>query len=55
MSLSLRKADTKRRRYDLQLVFDDARLEKKNVNLFEPVYLTVSDRPQPVELVVNQG
>ena len=54
MSLSLRKADTKHRRYDLQLVFDDARLEKKNVNLFEPVYLTVNDRPQPVELVVNQ-
>ena len=29
-------------------------LEKKNVSLYEPVYLTLSDRPQPMEVVVNQ-
>jgi hypothetical protein len=54
VSLALRKADTKHKRYNLELVVDDAKLEKKNVNLYEPVYLTMSDRPQPVELVVNQ-
>jgi hypothetical protein len=35
------------------MVVDDVHLEKKNVNIFEPVYLTLSDRPQPVEVVVN--
>jgi hypothetical protein len=54
VSLSLRKADTKRKRYDLEMVVDDIKLQKKSVNLFEPVYVTLADRPQPVELVVNQ-
>src|SRR5205807_4622493 len=54
MSLCLRKADTKHKRYNLELVVDDVKLEKKNVSLYEPVYLTVSDRPQPLEVVVNQ-
>jgi uncharacterized coiled-coil protein SlyX len=54
VSLALRKADTKHKRYNLELIVDDVKLEKKNVNLYEPVYLTVSDRPQPLELVVNQ-
>src|SRR5262245_40521324 len=54
MSLALRKADTKHKRYNLELVVDDVKLEKKNVNLYEPVYLTMNDYPQPVELVVNQ-
>jgi len=54
VSLSLRKADTKHKRYDLELIVEDVKLQKKNVNLYEPVYLTVSELPQPVELVVNQ-
>ena len=54
VSLSLRKADTKHKRYDLEMVVDDVKLQKKNVNLLEPVYVTLGDRPQPVELVVNQ-
>jgi hypothetical protein len=54
LSLSLRKADTKHRNYNLAMIVADARLEKKHVNLFEPVLISVSDRPQPVELVVNQ-
>ena len=32
---------------------EDNRLEKKNVNLYEPVLINLSDRPQPVEVVVN--
>ncbi len=54
VSLGLRKADTKHKRYNLELIVDDVKLEKKNVSLYEPVYLTVSDRPQPMEVVVNQ-
>jgi len=54
VSLALRKADTKHKRYNLELIVDDVKLEKKNVSLYEPVYLTLSDRPQPMEVVVNQ-
>ena len=54
VSLALRKTDVKHKRYNLELVVDDVKLEKKNVNLYEPVYVTLSDRPQPVELLVNQ-
>ena len=54
VSLALRKADTRHKRYNLELMVDDVKLEKKNVSLYEPVYLTVSDRPQPMEVVVNQ-
>jgi len=35
-------------------VVDDQQLEKKHVNLFEPMLLNTSDRPQPIELVVNE-
>jgi hypothetical protein len=35
-------------------VSDDRQLERKHVNLYEPLMFTLSDGPQPVELVVNQ-
>jgi hypothetical protein len=54
LSLSLRKVNVKQSYYDLVLVVDDRQLEKKHVNLYEPLMFTLSDRPQPVELVVNQ-
>jgi hypothetical protein len=54
LSLSLRKVNVKQGYYDLVLVVDDRQLEKKHVNLYEPLMFTLSDRPQPVELVVNQ-
>lgn len=54
LSLSLRNADTKRKRYDLKMLVDDAELEKKRVNVYEPVMVYLPDRPQPLELVVNQ-
>jgi hypothetical protein len=54
LSLSLRKVNIKQSYYDLVLVVDDRQLEKKHVNLYEPLMFTLSDRPQPVELVVNQ-
>ncbi len=54
LSLSLRKADTKHRSYDLSLMVDDKPVEKQHVNVSEPVWISLGDLPQPVELVVNQ-
>ncbi len=53
LSVSLRKVNQKHKYYDLALMVDDQQLEKKHVNLFEPMMLSTSDRPQPIELVVN--
>jgi hypothetical protein len=54
ISLSLRKVDFKKKHYDLAMMVDDFELQKKSINLFEPIWITLSDRPQPVELVVNE-
>jgi hypothetical protein len=54
LSLSLRKADTKHRSYDLSIMVDDKPVEKQHVNLSEPVWISMADLPQPVELVVNE-
>jgi hypothetical protein len=54
LGLSLRKVNTKHRSYNLAMMVDDFQLDKKNVNLYEPVWITLSDRPQPLELVINQ-
>jgi hypothetical protein len=54
LSLSLRKVNTKHKSYNLAMMVDDFQLDKKNVNLYEPVWITLSDRPQPLELVINQ-
>lgn len=53
LSVSLRSTSTKHKTYDLEMVVDDNSLNKKHVNLYEPVWITLSDRPQPVQLVVN--
>ena len=54
LSLSVRKVNVKQGYYDVVLMVDDRQLEKKHVNLYEPLMLTLGDRPQPLELVVNQ-
>jgi len=54
VSVSLRKVNLKHKNYNLALMVDDNQLDKKNVNMFEPVWITLPDRLQPVELVVNQ-
>ena len=53
LSISLRGANAKRKTYDLAMTVDDNALSKRNVNLYEPVWITLGDRPQPVQLVVN--
>lgn len=54
LSLSLRKANTKRRSFDFEMMVDDQKLQKKNVNLFEPVVIMTPERGQALQLVVNQ-
>jgi hypothetical protein len=54
LSLSLRKADTKHGVYDMAVVVDDRSLTKEHVNLFEPVWIDVSGRSQPIQVVVNK-
>jgi len=54
LSLSVRKVNTKRKTYDLAMFVDDNQLQKKSVNLFEPVWINLQDQNQPVQLVVNQ-
>ena len=53
LSLSLRSTSVKHKTYDLAMLVDDNALSKKHVNLYEPVWITLTDRPQPVQLVVN--
>ena len=53
LSISLRGANAKRRTYDLAMIVEDNPLSKKHVNLYEPIWIRVGDRLQPVELVVN--
>lgn len=50
--LSLRKADLKHKSFDLAMMVDDNELQKKKVNLYEPVWINLAG--EQLELVVNQ-
>jgi outer membrane murein-binding lipoprotein Lpp len=54
LTLALRKADTKRKSYNLEMVVDDNKLTKKNVNLYEPIWIHTENESQPVQVVVNR-
>jgi uncharacterized coiled-coil protein SlyX len=54
IQISLRKADTKNKRFNLMMLVDDNKLTKNNVNLFEPIWLNTEGLPQPVQVVVNK-
>jgi hypothetical protein len=54
VTLSLRKADTKHKSYELQMIVDDNTLTKKNVNLYEPIWIHAENESQPVQIVVNR-
>jgi hypothetical protein len=54
VTLSLRKADTKHKSYDLQMIVDDNQLTKKHVNLYEPIWIHTENESQPVQVVVNR-
>ena len=54
LNLSLRKTNTKHDFYDMTMVVDDRQLDKKHVNLYEPLLVYPADNRQPFEVVVNQ-
>ena len=54
VTLSLRKADTKHKNYDLEMIVDDNQMGKKKVNLYEPIWIHVENESQPVQIVVNR-
>jgi len=54
IGVSLRKVNLKHKYFDMSMMVDDFKLDKKHVNLYEPVWINLSDRPQPVEMVVNR-
>jgi len=54
LMLSLRKADTKHKSFDLAMIVDDNQLNKKKVNLYEPIWIHRTDDPQPVQVVINK-
>ncbi|HUP02776.1 MAG TPA: hypothetical protein VMU19_02225 [Bryobacteraceae bacterium] len=53
VSLALRGASAKHNTYDLAMLVEDNTLNKKHINLYEPVWITLTGRPRPVQLVVN--
>ena len=54
LMLSLRKADTKHKSFDLAMIVDDNELNKKKVNLYEPIWIHRTDDPQPMQVVINK-
>jgi len=54
VSLSLRKANSKHDYFDLAMIVDDVTLDKKHVNLYEPILIYPADSRQPLELVANR-
>ncbi len=54
ITVLLKKADTKRNRYTIEVVADDKNVEKKDKNINEPVQFYVSRARQPYEIVVNE-
>lgn len=51
--VSLRKADTKHKSYNLAMIVDDNQMNKKNVNLYEPIWIDGGDS-QELQVVVNK-
>jgi uncharacterized coiled-coil protein SlyX len=54
LTLSLRKADTKHKSYDVAMIVDDNELQKKKVNLYEPIWIHTESDSQPVQIIVNR-
>ncbi len=54
VTMLLKRVDTKKNKYTIELVADDKRVEKKDKNVNEPVQFYTSKYRQPYELVVNE-
>lgn len=54
MTIDLKKTDTKRNKYNLEITADDKKLEKKDKTINEPVQMYMGGVRQPYEIVINQ-
>jgi hypothetical protein len=54
IQLELRRTDTKRQKYTVNLIVDDRRIEKKDKNVYEPVQFYQEGFRAPTEIVVNR-
>ncbi len=54
LTISLRKADTKHKHYNLAMMVDDNELQKKNVNLYEPIWIDSENGAGSIQVVVNR-
>jgi hypothetical protein len=54
LTLSLRRADTKHKSYDVAMIVDDNELQKRKVNLYEPIWIHTESDSQPVQIIVNR-
>lgn len=54
VALLLKKADAKRNKFNVEVVADDKRVEKKDKTINEPVQFYVSGARLPYELVINE-
>jgi uncharacterized coiled-coil protein SlyX len=54
LTLSLRKADTKHKSYDVAMIVDDNELQKRKVNLYEPIWIHAESDSQPLQIIVNR-
>ena len=54
MVITYKKVDTKRNKYNVEIMADDKRIEKKDKTVNEPVQMYVGGNRQPYEIVGNQ-
>ena len=54
ITLALKKADVKRNKFNVEVLADDKRVEKKDKTINEPVQFYVSGARTPYELVINE-
>jgi len=54
VGLTLTKTNLKRHQFNLAMIVDDVRLEKKDRTVNEPIFFYVSGSKRPYELVVNE-
>jgi len=52
--IQLKRADTRRNRYTIDVVADDKKVEKKDKGVNEPVQFYTSKARQPYEIVINE-
>jgi chromosome segregation ATPase len=54
MTIDLKKVDTKRNKFNVDILADDKRVEKKDKTIHEPVQMYVGGGRQPYEIMVNE-